>query len=94
MKKIINRKNLWAYFVLPLTTALVSVRSKDDNYSPMVASTQFRGILVSCLGKDGKNMLTDKAFVKGISAYGYKSKVPPILMPNVKAPSESAVGHT
>lgn len=74
MKKNINRKIAWACFALSLITVLVSSCGKDDNYSPMAASTQSRGILVSCLDKNGKNLLADKSFVKGVSAYGYESK--------------------
>lgn len=73
MKKILNRKGLWACFALSLVAVFVSSCSNDDDYSPISASAQFRGILVSCHDKDGKNLLSDKAFAKGISAYGYES---------------------
>lgn len=74
MEKNVNKSSLWAYFVLSLITLLTTACNKDDDYTPIVASAQSRGLLVSCLDKDGKNLLADKAFVKGISAYGYESK--------------------
>ena len=48
--------------------------SKEDEYIPMEASAQQRTVELSCVDKDGNDLLADENFVNQIKIYGCLSK--------------------
>lgn len=73
MKKLIQTLSTWTgFFFLAATLILCSCHKNE--YSPISATKQQRGILLTFSSESNKNPLDDNKFVAGISVFGNESQ--------------------
>lgn len=68
-----NNKFFATGVCLVLALLMLTSCSKENDYSPVEASTEACVIRVECLGTDGRSLLTNRDFVNSISIVGNSS---------------------
>ena len=73
MKKLIYTSSAWTGFFF-LAATLILCSCHKDEYSPISATKQQRGILLTFSSESNKKPLDDNRFVAGITVFGNESQ--------------------